>query len=243
MPELTFAAVAAIVGAMPREVVSEARWFGGKGAAVASIVLEEGFDLGVGAALAVVEVTDEGGSRGRYTLPIATGEGGLVAARDGAGTWRALAVAVAEGRTIPSLPRRAGGAAGPGRATAALVCRPASAMRAIAGDATAIGALGERPLGVDQSNTSVVLGDALLLKAYRRLEVGLNPDLELTAYLSEEVGFEAVPRLAGFVELVSSAGTSTVALLQEFVAGAADAYEATAEQLAAWMLSPGSVTV
>ena len=88
--------------------------------------------------------------------------------------------------------------------TAALVCRPASGLRDLEpGGAAAVSGLAERPLGADQSNTSVVLGERLLLKAYRWLQPGLNPDLELVAYLTEEAGFTAVPPLAGFAELVS----------------------------------------
>ena len=104
--------------------------------------------------------------------------------------------------------------------------------------------LAERPLGVDQSNTSVVLGERLLLKAYRWLQPGLNPDLELVAYLTEEAGFSAVPPLAGYAEVVSrSSEPATVALLQAFVADAADAYESLAETLTDWLLAPGSVSV
>ena len=55
------------------------------------------------------------------------------------------------------------------------------------------------------------------LKAYRRLQPGLNPDLEMTAFLSEEAAFPAVPRLAGFAEVISQRdGATTVAMLQEF---------------------------
>jgi maltose alpha-D-glucosyltransferase / alpha-amylase len=128
--------------------------------------------------------------------------------------------------------------------SAALVCRPAAGLRALGvRDAGDVAQMAERPVGADQSNTSVVLGDKLILKAFRRVEPGLNPDLELNAWLSEEVGFTAVPRLAGFVEMVTSAGASTVALVQEYLADARDAYEATAERLAAWILAPGEVTV
>jgi trehalose synthase-fused probable maltokinase len=52
-----------------------------------------------------------------------------------------------------------------------------------------------------------------------------------------------VPRLAGYAEVVSADGAATVALLQEFVPDGADAYESLAEQLAAWILAPGEVTV
>jgi trehalose synthase-fused probable maltokinase len=102
----------------------------------------------------------------------------------------------------------------------------------------------ERGLGADQSNTSVVLGERVLLKAFRRLQPGLNPELELGAYLSEEAAFAAVPPLAGFAELVSSRqGTETVAIAQAFIGDGADAYESVAETLTAWVLAPGEVSV
>ncbi len=86
----------------------------------------------------------------------------------------------------------------------------------------------------------MVLGDRLLLKAYRRIQPGLNPDLELTAFLSEEAALEAVPRLAGWAEVVTREdGASTVAMLQQFVANGSDAYEATAERLASLVADPG----
>ena len=132
-------------------------------------------------------------------------DGGWREAADGDGAWRALAAAIAEGRTIPALAaddrRRAGTRIGAGQVDAALVCRPSP------GFADAVGRRPGRrsatptrsPLGRDQSNTSVVLGGRLLLKAYRRIQPGLNPDLELTAYLSEEAAFagRAAPRRLG----------------------------------------------
>src|SRR5436189_70238 len=42
-----------------------------------------------------------------------------------------------------------------------------------------------RAVGVEQSNSSVVFGDRLILKAYRKLEAGINPELELLRFLSE----------------------------------------------------------
>jgi trehalose synthase-fused probable maltokinase len=142
---------------------------------------------------------------------------------------------MADGRTIAALPSGDDATATP---TAVLVARPASALPDLAPDA--IGP--ERDLGADQSNTSVVLGGSLLLKAYRRLQPGLNPDLEMTAFLSEEAAFPAVPRLAGFAEVISQRdGATTVAMLQEFVDDGADAFETIAETLAAWLLAPAEV--
>ena len=102
----------------------------------------------------------------------------------------------------------------------------------------------EVPLGRDQSNTSSVLGGRLLLKAYRRLQPGLNPDLELTAYLSEEAGFPGVPRLGGWAEVVTrDGGVATAAMLGAFIADADDAYERTAEFLAGLAAAPGTVSL
>lgn len=110
--------------------------------------------------------------------------------------------------------------------------------------AAAIAAGPEVDLARDQSNTSVVLGGRLLLKAYRRVQPGLNPDLELTAYLSEEAGFPGVPRLAGWAEVVTrDGGVATAAMLQAFVAHADDLYERTAEFLAALVAAPGTVSL
>ncbi len=155
----------------------------------------------------------------------------------GDGTWRSLAVAIADGRTIAALPRGDDPAAAP---TAVLVCRPAAALDDLAPD----GVGEERDLGADQSNTSVVIGEHLLLKAYRRLQPGLNPDLEMTAFLGEEAGFPAVPRLAGFAEVITQrGGATTVAMLQEFIADGADAFESIAEALTGWLLAPGDVNL
>ena len=170
----------------------------------------------------------------RRTSFVLTGRPSRIAS-PGEGAWGALVAAMAEGRTIAGLRSDEDPSAAP---TAALVCRPANAM---VGGAWA---LGERALGADQSNTSVVLGEAVLLKAFRRLQPGLNPELELGAYLSEEAGFAAVAPLAGFAELVSSRhGTETVAVAQAFIHDGEDAYESIAEGLTAWILAPGEVSV
>ena len=239
-----------MIAALDPDAIATARWFGGKGRAIRSVALAEAFILpGDGAqVLAAVDVAFERGPADRYVFALSRGADGLRIAIEGDGAWRALAVAIAEGRTIPSLAREpdvATAATTPGPVTAALVCRPSSALRDLApAGAVAVAAFDERALGADQSNTSVVLGERLLLKAFRWLQPGLNPDLELVAFLSEEARFAAVPPLAGYAELVSRSGPpSTVAMLQAFVPDAADAYEQVAETLTGWLLAPGEVSV
>jgi maltose alpha-D-glucosyltransferase/alpha-amylase len=91
-----------------------------------------------------------------------------------------------------------------------------SAFHAIAGESP--GTLGARLLPSDGGNTSVALGERLMFKAYRRLQPGLNPEVEIGAYLTETAAVRAVPRLAGAVFFDAADGTTyTLGVLQEFV--------------------------
>ena len=245
--------IAAAIRNLDRAQIASARWFGAKGRSISSVELEHAFVLDPDAhhVLAIASVLLDDGATQRYTF-ILTGNPPRIA-EAGDGAWRALLQAISEGRTVPAIAAGDSGedrADGPGPVDAALVCRPTSALAdLVAGDGSRLDTTGpaaadERPLGRDQSNTSVVFGEHLLLKCYRRLETGLNPELELTAFLTEVASFPAVPALAGYVELVSAtAGTSTVAIAQEFVADGADAYETLAETLTGWLLAPGEVSV
>ena len=77
----------------------------------------------------------------------------------------------------------------------------------------------------EQSNTSVILGGGLVLKTLRRPQPGLNPDLEITRFLTTRTPFRHVPRLAGWVEYEGADGPATLAVLQEFVANAGDGWK------------------
>jgi maltokinase len=79
--------------------------------------------------------------------------------------------------------------------------------------------LAARPLGVEQSNTSIIYGDAYFLKLYRRLTDSPNPDLEVARALGE-VGSLSIAPAVGWAE---GAG-STLALLQPFVRNATDGW-------------------
>lgn len=57
-------------------------------------------------------------------------------------------------------------------------------------------AKGTRVIAADQSNSSLVVAERVIVKVYRRVEVGPNPEAELLEYLSS-VGFEGVPRVVG----------------------------------------------
>jgi len=87
-----------------------------------------------------------------------------------------------------------------------------------------------RMIESEQSNTSVVFDDELILKVYRRLEAGINPELEMLRFLVER-GFENVPALHGWYAYQGRPAESTLGILQEFVAGGLDGWELALDEL------------
>jgi maltokinase len=77
----------------------------------------------------------------------------------------------------------------------------------------------------------VVFGDELILKAFRRVEPGVNPELELLRFLTER-GFPNIASLAGWYEYEGRLLDATLGILQEYLAGARDGWELTLERLA-----------
>jgi trehalose synthase-fused probable maltokinase len=88
-----------------------------------------------------------------------------------------------------------------------------------------------RRLTGEQSNTSVAVGD-LVLKSLRRPQPGLNPDLEITRFLTTRTAFRQVPRLAGWIEYAGAGESATLAVLQEFVPNAGDGWTHVVSALA-----------
>jgi maltose alpha-D-glucosyltransferase/alpha-amylase len=76
----------------------------------------------------------------------------------------------------------------------------------------------------EQSNTSVIYGSRLILKFFRRIEEGENPDLEIGRFLTDKARFPHVPKIAGFVEYESRGTKATQAILREFVPNQGDAW-------------------
>jgi maltose alpha-D-glucosyltransferase/alpha-amylase len=88
-------------------------------------------------------------------------------------------------------------------------------------------------LGGEQSNTSVVFGDQFILKLFRRLAYGPQPDCEITRHLTEQRGFTAVPAFAGSAEYRSAqAPPATIAMLQRLAPNQGDAWRWLQEELA-----------
>jgi len=88
------------------------------------------------------------------------------------------------------------------------------------------------PIKAEQTNTSVVYGNRLILKLFRCLEEGINPELEIGRFLTEKTTFPYISRLAGALEYHPRKGQiTTLATLQCFVPNEADAWQYTVDSL------------
>jgi maltokinase len=88
-----------------------------------------------------------------------------------------------------------------------------------------------RAIGAEQSNTSIVFDDALVLKAFRRVEAGDNPELEMLRFLSAR-DFAHVAELGGWYQYEGEIMDATFGVVQRFVPNARDGWELALDELA-----------
>jgi trehalose synthase-fused probable maltokinase len=90
--------------------------------------------------------------------------------------------------------------------------------------------LDARPVGAEQSNSSVVFDDELILKVFRRLEPGVNPELEMLRFLTEH-GFANIAPLGGWYAYSGGPLGATLGILQEYVGGGLDGWELALDEI------------
>ncbi len=88
-----------------------------------------------------------------------------------------------------------------------------------------------RPLNAEQSNSSLVFDDKLFLKAFRRLEAGENPELEMLHFLTSH-GFANIAPLAGWFEYEGRLIDATLGVVTGFLPSGRDGWELTLDELA-----------
>ena len=90
----------------------------------------------------------------------------------------------------------------------------------------------------EQSNTSIICGNKLFLKIYRRLQPEENPDVEVCRFLTEVAHFTRIPPFLGEISISSaSAAKTTVALLQGLVTNQGDGWQWFLDELVTWLPS------
>jgi maltose alpha-D-glucosyltransferase/alpha-amylase len=130
---------------------------------------------------------------------------------------QALLALIAAGGEIPS---REG----------ALLGIPSTALARLQGDSGEPAAA--RRGSAEQSNTSILFGDKLIMKLFRRQQAGPNPDTEIGRYLTEQTHFTHTAPFGGSIEYTRKGQEpSTVAMLQGLVTNEGDGWQWTLEEL------------
>jgi trehalose synthase-fused probable maltokinase len=88
-----------------------------------------------------------------------------------------------------------------------------------------------RVLKGEQSNTSVTFHDRLILKMFRRLDPGINPEVDIGRFLTKRHPSVHVAPMAGWIDFQSKGETSNLAILQVFVPNRGDAWQYTLKEL------------
>ncbi len=221
--------------------VQSSRWFGSKGRVLTAIKVVESIRLPEGASEAQLvfletQYTDAGSETYLLPLSLATAE----AAREIEEKWpnaviarfangilhdaiysegfrAALLKMIVQGGKLRGHSGEAAGFAG-------------GSLETLAGGKNV--SLASQVLKAEQSNSSIIFGDKLFLKLYRKLEDGMNPDSEILRFLSERQKFPSVPPFGGSIEYRRASGEPRVlGLLLGCVANEGDAWTYTLDSV------------
>lgn len=193
------------------------RWFGGKAAPIKSVEVVDHVTVDSPPAcsfsLAIVQVVYTLGTPERYLLPVKPASGDRIEeALDDEACLGVILQLIREQRELPST---AGHLRGEWLDTEESQVELSSPPRA-------------RRLAVEQSNTSVVFDDKVILKVIRKLEAGVTPEYEVGRFLAMKTRFRATPTLLGALNLEGPA-SATLALVHRFVPDAQDGWRYTLE--------------
>jgi maltokinase len=89
---------------------------------------------------------------------------------------------------------------------------------------------GVRLMGVEQSNSSIVFDEELVLKVFRKLEPGVNPELEMLRFLTEH-RFANIAPLQGWYEYDGAALATTLGVAQAFLPDAQGGWELALKEI------------
>lgn len=221
------------------------RWFGGKGRRIASLRCADWGDFSAQQSrvfLLLLEVHFVNGRSDLYFLPLGVTRGDSaarlsasvpsmrIARLTGPEGEALLHDALADEDTCLSLLAAIGANREFATRLGQVRAFPTTAYAELRGDA-------DRPLAValgpaTSSNSLLFYEKHLLLKLFRRLESGINPDFEIGRYLTESKRFERIPRVAGAIEYRRPGSEPiTLAILQSFVVNQGDGWHHAVDEL------------
>ncbi len=213
--------------------LAQQRWFGGKSRGLASATVSSSILLAEGAfALATIDVTYTDASKDTYQLPLAIASGDSAVALH-TGFPKAVLANLSDGgsdavvydasaneafrKLLLTLIRQTSPAAELGASTS-----PSANLTEIAEQKSRVGL-------AEQSNTSLLFGRSAILKLFRRLQPGENPDVEICRFLTDVAHFRNIPAYLG--ELHREFDGATLAFLQEFAPNEGDGWAWFQEEL------------
>ncbi len=217
------------------------RWFGAKSRTIKSVTVLDSAELpGLNAILAFLQITYDDNSTNIYQLPltITTGEAAeTIRASDPASILATVATsngpailhdAVAREDVRQAILQLIETNAQLSTRNGVLVGRSSSAFA----DARGTDSLPARTGSAEQSNTSILYDAKLILKLFRRLQPGENPDTEIGRFLTEAAHFPRIAPFLGDITLRSKDGEqTTVAMLQSLIENEGDGWQWTLDEL------------
>ena len=231
MADLTAAVAAGDLSALDEaklhDWVVEQRWFGSKSREVAqvnvldAILISEGDPL---LSLLLLEARFATGTHDVYQVPIGV--------RPVAEGWDAGVICEIDGFTVYDALRDPAYGEQLLELIRAEADRDAVRFRIVPEGPGLPDGLSARPLDAEQSNSSVAFDEALFMKAFRRLEAGENPELEMLRFLTAH-GFSNIAPLAGWFEYEGRLIDATLGVVAGFLPEGRDGWELTLDELAA----------
>jgi maltose alpha-D-glucosyltransferase/alpha-amylase len=213
--------------------IARQRWFGGKSKTIRSAHVDSSTPLGDSAIIALINLTYTDDTSDLYQLPLALiPENQAASLRE---TSPKSIVAVLNQSTVPLVLFDATASPtfrstllqrivedGPADATDLAASRSSSLVP------STLTKLPSRLGSAEQSNTSILYDETAILKLFRRLPAGENPDVEIARFLTEVAHFPHIPAYLG--DLHRADGT-TIAFLQAFAPNQGDGWAWTLEEL------------
>jgi maltose alpha-D-glucosyltransferase/alpha-amylase len=209
--------------------IAKQRWFGGKSRTIRSTRITATLPIEPTSVLALIEITYDDATTDLYQLPLA------VATKEQAATLQTSSpksiITTLDDTTLFDA------SAGTTFQTALLkkittatsTDSDLASTRSSALDPARLADVPSRLSSAEQSNTSILYDDLAILKLFRHLRTGENPDVEITRFLTEVAHFDHIPAYLG--DLHRSSDNTTLAFLQTFSPNLGDGWAWTLNDL------------
>jgi maltose alpha-D-glucosyltransferase/alpha-amylase len=217
------------------------RWFGAKARRLTAVRLADWAKLPSSvcrAFLALFEVAFDDGGTDLYFVPLGVTSGPrrseALAAVRGPGGEAMLHDALVDDGVCAELLDAVGTSKAFSAQTGLIRAFPTTAFADLRGSPQAPWAVSYLPS--TSSNSLVQYNRRLLLKVFRRLDVGVNPDLEIGRFLTDKTAFDRISRVGGAVEYHRpGSAPSTLAIVQAFIPNQSDGWHHALDELARYL--------